>query len=328
MTEPLRGAVLAAGHGTRLQPLTAHRPKPLVPLGAGRLIDHPLAALRAAGVARVGVNAHHLGAQVAPALAAVPEVVAVVQEAELQGTGGGIRGIAQALGGTGTLLSVNGDALFDFSLAAVLAQHRARGAAGTLALRRVPAGSPFARVGVDRDGRIHRIAEVVGPDAARQDLILGAYTGALCMEADLVARLPAGGPCDVLRSAWRDALADRAPLFGAWVEPADAPWFDVGTPDRYLAAHQALLTGALIPHGAPDADAQGRRIAADAVVAGEVVGPSAVLAGAVIEAGARVGPGCWIGAGARVRAGVRLTGCVVWPGVEVTAPAADAVLTG
>lgn len=324
----LRGAVLAAGRGTRLQPLTFRRPKPLVPLGAGLLIERPLTALARLGVDRVGVNAHHLADQVAPGLAHRPEVVAVVHEPELEGTGGGIRGIAAALGGQGTLVAANGDALFDFPLAPILAAHRALGALGTLALRRVPPGSPFARVGVDRDGRVHRIAEVIGPQAHRHDLTLGAFTGVQCMEPALVDRLPAAGECDVLRTAWRDGLAEGAPLFGVWVEPADACWLDVGTPERYLDAHRALLDGRLDPGAVPPADGAGRHIAADAQVEGQVLGPAVVLPGARVAAGATVGPFTWIGAGARVAPGVTLAGCVVWPGVEVTASARDAVLTG
>jgi len=51
---------MAAGLGKRMRPLTATRPKPLVPVGGKALIDWSLDALREAGVARAVVNAHYL----------------------------------------------------------------------------------------------------------------------------------------------------------------------------------------------------------------------------------------------------------------------------
>lgn len=60
--------VLAAGRGERLRPLTDHTPKPLLPVGPHRLIEHHLLALSAAGVREVVINTAWLEAQFAPAL--------------------------------------------------------------------------------------------------------------------------------------------------------------------------------------------------------------------------------------------------------------------
>lgn len=57
---PDTAMVLAAGLGKRMRPLTATRPKPLVEVAGRPLIDHALARLRAAGVAKAVVNVHYL----------------------------------------------------------------------------------------------------------------------------------------------------------------------------------------------------------------------------------------------------------------------------
>ena len=161
MSPPLFGAVLAAGQGTRLWPLTRHHPKPLVPVLGRPLLTWAIEALHRAGIERIGVNAFHLPDQVVTALSHDPQVTVTIEET-LQGTGGGIRGIAASLP-SGTLVVINGDAFFDFDLAPFIAAHRATGALGTLVLREVPPDAPFGRVGIDSAGRLHRIAEIEGP---------------------------------------------------------------------------------------------------------------------------------------------------------------------
>jgi len=56
--------IMAAGKGTRMMPLTADRPKPLIEVAGVALLDHVLEHLRDAGVGRVVINAHYRAEQV------------------------------------------------------------------------------------------------------------------------------------------------------------------------------------------------------------------------------------------------------------------------
>jgi len=56
--------IMAAGKGTRMMPLTADRPKPLVEVAGVALLDHVLDHLREAGVGKVVINAHYRASQV------------------------------------------------------------------------------------------------------------------------------------------------------------------------------------------------------------------------------------------------------------------------
>src|SRR2546430_9294895 len=51
----MKAVVLAAGEGTRMRPLTANLPKPLLPVAGKPFLRHTLEALRAADISRVSV---------------------------------------------------------------------------------------------------------------------------------------------------------------------------------------------------------------------------------------------------------------------------------
>lgn len=60
----LTAMVMAAGKGTRMMPLTANRPKPLVTVAGVALLDHVLDHVRNAGIGRIVVNVHYLADQI------------------------------------------------------------------------------------------------------------------------------------------------------------------------------------------------------------------------------------------------------------------------
>ncbi len=110
--------ILAAGRGTRLLPLTAAVPKPLIEVAGRTLIEHQLAQLAAVGVERVVINLHHLGAALRRRLGQGERFgveIIYSEEPELLETAGGIRAALPWLG-TEPFLLVNGDVFSDFDL--------------------------------------------------------------------------------------------------------------------------------------------------------------------------------------------------------------------
>ena len=85
--------IMAAGKGTRMMPLTADRPKPLVAVAGTALLDHVLDHLRDAGVGQIVINAHYRASQVEDHMAehAADFEVSISDERELLlDTGGGL----------------------------------------------------------------------------------------------------------------------------------------------------------------------------------------------------------------------------------------------
>lgn len=111
---PKKAMLLAAGLGTRMQPLTNTRPKPLIEVGGEALIDHILLRLARAGVGEVVINHHHFSEQIIAHVASrgqVPQITLSDETRQLLETGGGVAKALPALGAD-PFFVVNGDAIW------------------------------------------------------------------------------------------------------------------------------------------------------------------------------------------------------------------------
>jgi len=114
-TAPIKTAmVMAAGHGTRMRPLTNDRSKAMVEVGGKPLIDHMLDRLTEVGVERAVVNVHahadHLEAHLRKRKTG-PMIVISDEREELLETGGGVVKALPLLG-TEPILICNIDAIW------------------------------------------------------------------------------------------------------------------------------------------------------------------------------------------------------------------------
>jgi len=115
--------VLAAGHGTRMRPLTNDRAKAMVEVGGKPLIDHMLDRLAEAGITRAVVNVHahadHLEAHL-KARTKGPEIIISDERETLLETGGGMVKALPLLG-EDPVLACNIDAIWQEDGAPVIA---------------------------------------------------------------------------------------------------------------------------------------------------------------------------------------------------------------
>jgi NDP-sugar pyrophosphorylase family protein len=90
----MKAMILAAGLGTRLRPLTDHRPKALVELGGRTLLEITLTRLRGFGVNEVIINVHHFADMVVDYLKSKNNFgmrIEISREDVLLDTGGGLK---------------------------------------------------------------------------------------------------------------------------------------------------------------------------------------------------------------------------------------------
>lgn len=304
----MKAAVLAAGLGTRLRPLTDICPKPLIPILNRPLLGLVLAQLEAAGCFQVAVNTHHLADQVHDYLRSEPWSfnLSVSFEPEILGTGGAIKQLGEILR-DGPFLAINGDILTDLDLAETYRRHQP-GAVSTLALHDCP---PYNNVWV-ADGAVVSIG-APPPSGAGSPL---AYTGIQVVDPKLIDYLPPAGQKYDLVQAWREALANGERL--AYFEVNGHFWQDIGSPENYLTAQARLLQGEspklarYFPGLTDPLIGPGARIGAGVQFKGAVslganveVGEGASLKNTVVWDQAVIAPG------------VELEGCIVASGAQV-----------
>ncbi len=137
---PLRGVVLAGGHGTRLLPLTENRNKHLLPVGGKPMILHPIGKLVAAGVVEILVvtGPDHLGQIVATVGSGRDLGCSITYR--VQDEAGGIAqalGLAEEFAGGGSVAVVLGDNVFEEPLAAHFAAYSQQGGGARIHLKEV-----------------------------------------------------------------------------------------------------------------------------------------------------------------------------------------------
>ena len=138
--------LFAAGLGTRLRPLTDHRPKALVEVAGRSLLEINLRRLARFGFREVVVNTHHFTDQIVDFLAAHTDLGVQVwlsdESGQLLDTGGGLAKARPWLEG-GPFLVHNVDILSDLDLSLLYQHHLAAGNLATLAVQDRPSSRQF-----------------------------------------------------------------------------------------------------------------------------------------------------------------------------------------
>ncbi len=311
-----RGFLLAAGFGTRLRPLTNHRPKPLTPVCGVPMLDHAAALLVTHGIEAAVVNAHHLPEQIESwAEDHHLDLHVSVEVPEILGTGGGLRLALPQL--ADPFVVVNGDILSDVDLTGLL--DLGDQDLACMALREKGPTDRYGEVRADATGTV---VDLVGLAHADGEPVSGThFTGVHALTHELVERLPATGESCIVRQAYVSAVPDRRVA----ARLHRGAWFDVGTPEAYLRANLLACEGTLrLPLDPMSRASIARRpgaqkgtIPSGVQIAGSVwIGP-----GAVLEPGCQLGPGAIIGPGAHIGPGARVRESVVWDGCSVPAGA-------
>lgn len=316
MTPELHGAILCAGYGTRLKPLTDVLPKPLLPFLNTPIVAYAMERLAHCGVGRFAVNLHHHADAIPPLVDKLAPQFGLrpvySREWEILGSGGGIRGVWHALGEPeGTLVVLNGDSVMNVDLRPHIEAHRAAGRSVTLLVRPRADDQP-GRVWVDRAGVLQGIRGYRRPGAPSDaELVEHDFTGVHILDGPVLKALDIA-PCDVIDALYGPLLEADGDIS---VEVCDGFWAALDNPRLFLDTTRRVLEDPsifpLAPLPTPRSDGMWF-FASDAIdAAAEFAQPVFAGLDVKVEAGAQIGPSAVLD-GVHVKGGARVQNAILY----------------
>jgi mannose-1-phosphate guanylyltransferase len=282
----MRAMILAAGLGTRLEPLTSIRPKPLFPVLNQPLLGITIEQLEGMGATRIVINAHHLAKQIERFIRGEQWglEVQVRVEPEILGTGGGIKNCADLLRDAPFFFVINADIYHTFDLRPVLRFHAEENNLATLVLCDDPR---FNQVGIDEEGRIISIRGQEVKKSLFPARIL-TFTGIHLVSSRLLDSMPSAEFFDIIRF-YLD-LASRGEAIRGY-QMQGGYWRDIGRIEDYKALHRDLI---------------------------EEGGEPIIHPEARIEEGVRIEGICCVGKKTRIERGALIKDSIIWDEVVIS----------
>ncbi len=315
----MKAMILAAGKGTRVQPITNSTPKPMIPLVRKPVLESIIEHLSKHGVKEIVINTSHLateiegyfrdgeslGVDIAYSFEGV--IRDGVIHGEALGSAGGMKRVQDFSGFFDeTFIVLCGDALIDLDISQVLEFHRRRGSIATIVLKEVSRADvhKYGVLETDTLGRIKQFQEKPSAEEAVSNLV---NTGIYIFEPEIFKYIPSATEYDIGGELFPELVKAGLPFFGMSLP---FQWLDIGSTADYWKANRAVLTG----------NVQGYTLPGREVLPGVRVGVNVNidLDAVTIEGPVYIGSGTSIGEGAII-VGPTVIGanCVVEPGAVV-----------
>jgi dTDP-glucose pyrophosphorylase len=227
---PISAVIMAGGFGTRLQPLTDHTPKPMLPVGDRPLLERTIERLREAGIRNLNVTTHHLADRITSYFGDGHEhgvEIQYVPEERPLGTCGGLKLVDES---PGPVLVINGDILTGVNFGELVTFHRRHHADATVCVRKYDVQVPYG------------VVESDGPwlQTVREKPVVSLFVnaGIYLLEPGLRHYIPEGERFDMTD------LINRLVADGRCVVsfPIMEYWLDVGQPADYAQAQLDVQT--------------------------------------------------------------------------------------
>jgi len=236
----MRAIILAGGLGTRLRPYTTVLPKPLMPIGDRPVLDIVIRQLHRDGFDHITIATGHLAELIEAFFrdgSAYGVRIDYYRERTPLGTVGALALVDDL---DDDFLVMNGDVLTDMEYAALMAHHRASGAAATIASHTRTVQVSLGVMDLDPTDR-SRVRDYVEKPSLEYEASMGVY----CFSPRVVPHITRGLRLDFPDLVLR-LIAAGEPV-RAW--RSSGFWLDVGRPEDYEQAQDDFerLRERLIP---------------------------------------------------------------------------------
>ncbi len=307
---------MAAGMGSRLEPITLSIPKPLMPIMNIPLMDIILKQLHSIGVREVISNTYYLADQIIDRYEKNNLGIdfSYIKETELSGTAGGVKKCQFFFDEGEDFIVMSGDGLTNADIKKGIEIHKKSKAIATIGVKEIPREevSHFGVVVTDNDGYITEFQEKPPVEDAKSNFI---NTGIYIFNYKIFDYIPENTFYDFAKNVF-PKLLEEGQINTFEVKEY---WNDIGTIAQYKQSMQDVFNGECkLEHGQTVETNLGNYISGDTkipvnvrFVGNNVIGNNCKL-GEYIKL-----ENCILLDGAVVPTGAELTDCVVIPSVKL-----------
>lgn len=236
----IKAMIMAAGVGSRLDPLTKSVPKPLVPVANRPVMDILVDNLKSIGVKDIVSNTHYLAEKIINRYENINFGVnfKFIKEDTLSGTAGGLKKCQFFFDKDDEFLVLSADGLSNADLQKGIDMHRKSGAIATIGIKEIPHEevSHFGVVVTDETGYITEFQEKPSVEEAKSNFI---NTGIYVFDYRIFDYIPENTFYDFAKNVFPNLLKNHE--INTFV--IDNYWTDIGTLEQYQQSTQDLFEG-------------------------------------------------------------------------------------
>ena len=236
----LKAMIMAAGMGSRLEPLTLMMPKPLIPVMNMPLMDIILTQLSELGVKDVISNTYYLADQIIDRYKKNNLGINFnyIKETKLSGTAGGVKKCQHFFDKREDFIVMSGDVLTNADIKKGIEIHKKSNAIATIGIKQIPHEhvSHFGVVVTDENGFITEFQEKPPVDEAKSNFI---NTGIYIFNYKIFDYIPENTFYDFAKNVFPKLLEEKA----INTFEVSEYWNDVGTISQYKQSIQDVFNG-------------------------------------------------------------------------------------
>jgi len=235
----MKAVVMAGGFGTRIQPLTNSRPKPMLPVINRPMMENTMMTLKDLGITEFIVLLYfkpeiikdHFGDGSDFGI----NITYVVPDDDY-GTAGAVK-LAQEYIGNDNFIIISGDLVTDFDFQKIFDYHAEKKSKLTITLTSVDNPLEFGVVIANEEGKIEKFLEKPSWGEVFSDTI---NTGIYIIEPEILDHIPKHENYDFAKDLFPHLMQEGIDLMAGY---AQGYWRDVGNPESYRDVHEDIFTG-------------------------------------------------------------------------------------
>lgn len=253
----MKAIILAAGFGTRLNPLTNNLPKPMLTIANKPIIQHNIEWLRKNSIKDIAVNLHHLPEKIKNFLGDGSKFnvhITYSYEKDILGTAGGVKNLEHFAKGSAFLVYY-GDNITNLDVKKLINFHHEKKGIAAICLHKIKEDElkDSSIVELAKDSRILRFIEK--PDAPTIKRLIKkqksrnhfySNAGIYILEPSILKSIPKGKFSDFAKDVFPKLIKEGKKIYGYPLKGCF--WAELGTLEKYNKIKDEMETHARALH--------------------------------------------------------------------------------